>query len=383
MKKISVFILVCTLCFCSLFTGCVDIWQGVEGDERVYELTEVISLYPFRYIKVKRDNTVELYIDYVATWLEVSNLGKEYAAYNAQYKHGSKTYGTYKQVGNNLEIVFDDKEYEFFTVQGDDTEAFKTAYIKNNPYDKEIFDKGKAAYDNEGSAKLVLSVSNSDNKCRPLKLKKNGNDTHISWSYYASGAIKSWTRTHTVNLGSEITNGSEITYKEKEVCKYNTDGSYNYYLYTDGVISQYAEYGSNHGVTKQCGYDENGKLATTTVYERDAEDHLCTKEYDSEGRLTTEHYRGEYNGEECSITKEYDSNGMLTREEYDSNDVDGDIIKKTYDSEGRLITEEICKMPFGELVRKKTYEYDSNGKLIAEKEYNSDNELVKEKRYDD
>lgn len=174
------------MCFCVLLTGCVDIWEGIEGDERVYEINEVFSgdtglryykitefyntEFSFYNIKLKRNNTVELRRYYDDDEQTVSNFGNVYAGYNAQYKDCNVIYGTYKQTGDRLKITFAQyTDYDKMEVSGEVAEAFKRAYVKFNPDEAEIFDKGIVQNDDPITKKLTLLVS--DNECKPLNFE--------------------------------------------------------------------------------------------------------------------------------------------------------------------------------------------------------------------
>lgn len=336
MKRFSLFILVCVMCFSALLTGCtesyVDIWEGIEGDEREYLMHDLYYGFNYTSIKLKKDNTVELFYNevvYSSTETEeyeyptyhVSNLGDEYADYNAEYKGYKVIYGTYKQTGDRLKVTFDSfTTYLRYDVSGEDAEAFKTAYIENNPDEVEIFTKGYVRGSNNMAGKeLTLSVNN--NECKPLSFKWSFDKDGETWTYYDSGEIKSY-------------KSKRISDDSQKIVDFNVDASYTESVYADGVIIQSTEYDSNGNVHKYCTYDKGGKLETTSIYERNAN-----------GKPTTE--------------KKYDSEDRL-------------IIERTwkYDSDGKQISIE-------------EWEYDSNGNLVAKREYDSKGMLLSETRYDD
>lgn len=373
MKKTLAFLLACVLCCFALLTGCVDIWQGVEGDERVYELDAYAFPYEFDHIKVKKDNTVEIYGDVDGDWQEVSFYGDEqYSAYKAEYNYRYVAYGTYKQIGDRLKIKFD--YFLIMEVRGDDAEAYKSAYIKNNPDDAEIFGKGVNRFDGYKSANLVVSAKN--NECKALEYKWKMIDDHyrnMTWSYYDSGEIKSLKYTWTTP--NQRLDGVDTL---KQITKFDIDGSFKCSYYAEGVIYSYEEYDSKGLINKKYGYDLDGNQDETTLYEYDSNGNLTTeKEYDSNDKLVSRKER------------EYDQNGKFTAErEYDSDDrlvsekIQYDSMTTEYDFDGKPKVVKVYDSN-GESMLRLEYIYDSNGRITLKREYNSNNELVNEIRYDD
>lgn len=376
MKRFSAFVLVCVLCFSALLTGCTDIWEGIVDDERVYEFDAYDFPHGFDHIKVKKDNTVEIYGDVDGDWCEVSFLSfwgdEDYSSYKAEYNYRDIAYGTYKQIGDRLKIKFD--YFLIMEVRGDDAEAFKSAYIKNRPEDAEIFGKGVNRYDDYKSADLVVSVKN--NECKALEYKwKDANNDNMTWSYYDSGEIKSQKYTC---INWRRLDGSETL---KYITKFDIDGSFNRFSYVDGVIFSYEEYDSKGLINKKYGYDFDGKQDTTTLYEYDSNDNLIAeKEYDSNDVLVSRKEREYDQNGKFTAEREYDSDGRLVSE-----DIQYDSMSTKYDWEGGKHNRKVVEVydSNGEIMLKLEYIYDSDGRITLKREYNSNNELVNETRYDD
>lgn len=232
----------------------VDIWDGIDGNTRVYAFCEV-GCYS-TYVIVNRDGTCIFdYGDYDATenWADAS-VGETH--YNAQVLRKSWYDGTYGVKGTNLYLNIDRNYRIKISVKGEDAEAYKSAYLAAYPDQDGVFDENGRVFGPNGvspdeyyegfGVKYVIDISSTDNKVlskttterdgvsvstyeyeynkdgNPSKITRTANyvNTKTVEKYeYTDGKLSRWTKAQ---------NGTIV---EEKLYEYNADGSVSYTRY--------------------------------------------------------------------------------------------------------------------------------------------------------
>lgn len=252
-KLMAIILVICTLC---LAGGCkaltVDIWDGIDGDTRVYAFSEVGDYYP-KYVIVNRDGTCIFDYgdpDYTKNW-EDASVGE--TQYDAQVLRNSWYDGTYGVKGTKLYLDIDKNLRLKISVKGEDAEAYKSAYLAAYPHQDGVFDENGCfsdEYSDGFGVKYVIDIGSTDNKV--LR-------TENAWR----GGVSVNTVKYEYNKDG---NPSKMTF----TCNYFDGKTVRKYEYTDGKLSRWTK-----------AYD--GTIVEEKLYEYNADGSVTCTDYGGEG----------------------------------------------------------------------------------------------------
>lgn len=160
------------------------------------------------------------------------------------------------------------------------------------------------------------------------------------------------------------------TYYDKNgisrVTEYNSDGSWVYTDYENGIITEVSEHKNNYYRNKRTLYDKGGNI--TDVYEYDEQANIIKHSAYMENSL--------------SSVKEYDKHGNVNK--FTAYNGDGNIAysrEYEYDSNGNILNL-VWLDGNGDILSEVVYEYDENGNMIKVTGYDKKGDINYQTEYD-
>lgn len=241
--------------------------------DKSYEY-EVESYTEKTYAVINKDGTAEYYtlsdtyIDnepVIIDWLKVSDIfGYEYVEYDAKVQSRCTLYGTFGLNGNILKLNLSGSYYHQYIIQGNDAEAFKAAYIANNPDKEDFFGKGVEDIYVPAVKQASAVIEISGTECKFISYSSNTpyEDSeiicNIDYTYLDNGKLSKYIETSSYKDTSRT---FEVVYT------YNDDGSYEVKSYENGKLLTENKYNSEDNAIFTKDYNEDGNIWFQRIYD--------------------------------------------------------------------------------------------------------------------